>query len=238
MKAKIYGLIGYICVKLYKPFSRGPINNFLNRELAEIEASRIASNIEKIRILNIGSGGDIYRKLKENPNFQIEQLDIDPARNPDIVADASDMASVKTETYDYVFAMEVLEHIPTPQDAVNEIFRVLKEDGKFIFSTPFIFPIHDEPHDYYRYTHYGLRHLLKGYKIKEITERNDYINAVLILLLRTIVIGNAKQRIASLLIYIFTIITYPLWQLLSWIFNCKLATTGYCGVAQKKTSNL
>lgn len=226
--------IGYLCVKLYKPFSRGPLNTFLKQEVGRIAPQYPQSG--KLRVLNIGSGGDIYAILKDNVHFQIDQLDIDPDRKPDIVADASDMNMIADKTYDYVFAMEVLEHVPTPQAAVDEIYRVLKSGGEFIFSTPFIFPIHDEPHDYYRYTHYGLRYLLRAFDIRGLSPRNNYLQAITLLLLRTIVIGNKKQRLASAFIYMSTILTYPLWCLLARIFNSELATTGYCGVALKKDS--
>lgn len=224
--------LGYLCVRLYKPFSRGPINKFLQRELSSIVSQ--APKNKPLRVLNIGSGGDIYHLLQENECFEINQLDIDPDRKPDIVADASNMHMIADETYDYVFAMEVFEHIPTPQAAIDEVYRVLKKDGKLIFSTPFIFPIHDAPHDYYRYTKYGLMHLMRAYDMNTLETRNNYLQAVVLLLLRTIVIGNKKQRLAAVFVYFSTIATYPLWWALSSIFGSDLATSGYCGVAQKK----
>ena len=39
--------------------------------------------------------------------------------------------------FDYIFAFEALEHLNTPGKALNNIFKKLKKDGVFIFSTPF-----------------------------------------------------------------------------------------------------
>lgn len=228
----ITGWLGYACVRLYKPFSRGAINKFLKGQVERIRDENAAQSSE-IKILNVGSGGEIFSIINRNGGFKIEQVDIDPGRNPDIVADVSDMHMIADSTYDYVFAMEVLEHTPTPQSAVDEIFRVLKVDGEFIFSTPFVFPIHDEPHDYYRYTKYGLHYLLREFGFRDVRPRSTYIQSIVLLLLRTIVIGSKGKRLASMFIYAATIVTYPLWMVLSFVFDSELATTGYFGVARK-----
>lgn len=225
----ILKMVGFICVKLYKPFGRRSLDRFLDNILESLD-----SQVEEVKVLNIGSGGDVFQKLKNKSNFKIVQLDIDPDRNPDIVCDASNMKIIDSNSFDYVFAMEVLEHIPTPHLAVSEINRVLKNDGHFIFSTPFIFPLHDEPYDFFRYTKYGLEYLLRDFSYVSIKEKNDYIHSFLILLIRMIVLGNKYQRIASLITYLFVILSYPFWFIVSCIFNNRLATTGYLGIARKR----
>lgn len=42
----------------------------------------------------------------------------------------------KDKTFDLVCAFEIIEHVKEDQKALKEIFRVLKSDGRFIFSTP------------------------------------------------------------------------------------------------------
>ena len=60
-----------------------------------------------------------------------------------------------------VIGLEVFEHIKYPNKAVNEIYRLLKPNGNFLMSVPFMFPIHDEPYDFQRWTLQGLRFLIK-----------------------------------------------------------------------------
>lgn len=59
--------------------------------------------------------------------------------------------------FDGVVCLEVLEHVPDPALVVAEIGRVLRPDGRAWISMPFLYPLHDAPYDFQRYTEYGLR---------------------------------------------------------------------------------
>jgi SAM-dependent methyltransferase len=64
-------------------------------------------------------------------------------------------------TFDTVLCTEVLEHAEDAECAVKEIFRVLMPGGHALVTVPFLYPVHEAPHDYTRFTHYGLRNLLE-----------------------------------------------------------------------------
>ncbi len=57
-----------------------------------------------------------------------------------------------------------------PEKALQECNRVLKPGGVAIYSVPFIWHLHEEPRDFYRYTKYGLKHLFEktGFEVVEI----------------------------------------------------------------------
>ncbi len=59
--------------------------------------------------------------------------------------------------FDTIILSDVLEHIPTPEALCGEISRVLAPGGYLILNVPFYYWLHEEPHDYYRYTEYALR---------------------------------------------------------------------------------
>lgn len=61
---------------------------------------------------------------------------------------------------DVVSLLEVMEHLPDPECCLGEVARVLKPNGVFLLSVPFLYPLHDEPRDFQRWTRYGLEHLL------------------------------------------------------------------------------
>lgn len=66
---------------------------------------------------------------------------------------------------DCILLLDVLEHLPEPDQCMAEIRRVLKPGGLLIIQVPFIYPIHDKPLDYQRWTLFGLRRLLRDHDL-------------------------------------------------------------------------
>lgn len=75
----------------------------------------------------------------------------------DIEADLSDRLPVKNESFDTIILSDVLEHIPKPEQMWLEMNRILRPGGVVILNVPFMYGVHEEPFDYYRYTEYSLR---------------------------------------------------------------------------------
>lgn len=52
---------------------------------------------------------------------------------------------------------------------ISECFRVLKSNGYIILSTNLMWPVHEEPYDFYRFTKYGLIDLFEkvGFEVIE-----------------------------------------------------------------------
>lgn len=131
--------------------------------------------------MDIGSGDKYYEDLFPNK----VNLDIDPERKPDVVGDARNLPFQDNE-FDNILCLEVLEHINQPQKAIAEMQRVLKPGGKIILTTRFIFPLHDVPGDYFRYTKYGLQELFKDWEILELKTESASFETIAILLQRLI----------------------------------------------------
>ena len=62
-----------------------------------------------------------------------------------------------SESFDIVVCNAVLEHVPWPQKAVDELHRVLKPNGLVFVDLPWVQPFHEMPKDYWRATPEGLR---------------------------------------------------------------------------------
>jgi len=77
----------------------------------------------------------------------------------DVIGDIQRMG-FKDSSFDTVFCSQVLEHLPEPQKAISELYRILRKNGHLILSTPHMTYLHNEPHDYYRYTKHGLNFML------------------------------------------------------------------------------
>lgn len=76
---------------------------------------------------------------------------------PDIFGDAASLPFA-SGSFDSVACYEVLEHVLEPEAVLAEIARVLAPGGVSELSMPFLYPVHDAPHDYQRWTRYGWEH--------------------------------------------------------------------------------
>lgn len=79
---------------------------------------------------------------------------------PDVFGDGARLPFVDG-CLDGVLCLEVLEHVPEPESVLQEIIRVLKPGGKAWISMPFLYPLHDAPFDFQRFTEYGLRRSMR-----------------------------------------------------------------------------
>lgn len=129
-------------------------------------------------------------------------VDISEGKGVDVVADAHALP-MEDNTFDTILCTEVLEHLHTPAKAISEMKRVLKPGGTLILTTRFVFPLHDTPHDYFRYTKYGLLHLLEGWDVKELQEEADTMETLAVLVQR---IGYQTQlrcnKISKILLFL------------------------------------
>jgi SAM-dependent methyltransferase len=73
---------------------------------------------------------------------------------PDVFGDAGRLPFAGG-AFDGIVCLEVLEHVSDPDAALAEIARVLKRGGRALVSMPFLYPVHDAPHDYQRWTNHG-----------------------------------------------------------------------------------
>jgi SAM-dependent methyltransferase len=113
------------------------------------------------RLLDAGAGKLSYRHLVKPLISEYVSMDFKPS-HPDLdyEADIQNMP-LPDNSFDTVLSAEVLEHVPDPAKALSEIYRVLKPGGHLVMSVPHLMYLHNEPHDFFRYTNYGLRTILE-----------------------------------------------------------------------------
>lgn len=81
--------------------------------------------------------------------------------NADILADLNQRLPIENEIADTVVSFSVMEHLPEPQNMLNEAYRILKPGGAMILQVPFMWWVHEAPFDYYRYTCHGLKYMFE-----------------------------------------------------------------------------
>lgn len=153
------------------------IGRALSGKLTRVTLDRfIAAHATTGLTLDIGAQNSPYAALFPNRIA----LDIKPGRGVAVIGDAQALG-IASQAFDAIVCTEVLEHLPEPRLAIDEMFRVLRPGGSLLLTTRFLFPIHDAPHDYFRYTKYGLRHLLRRFDILELEEESDAVGTLAIL---------------------------------------------------------
>ena len=64
---------------------------------------------------------------------------------------------LRDASVDAVLCTQALEHLEWPREAVAEFYRVLKPGGRLFLTAPMSHCEHQVPHDFFRYTSFGLR---------------------------------------------------------------------------------
>ncbi len=218
--------------KLSKNISRKNLLNYIDSYIKKIEHKN--GQLNEIKVLNIGSGGDIENYLRSIFQF-VCSVDIDEKRKPDLVIDICKKEHLSQLTFkpNLICIFEVLEHTKNPISAVNNIYEILDEGGYVLFSSPFIFHIHDEPYDFYRFTKYGLKHLFRDFTEVEILSRNGWFETILVLFVRLrLEKGLVGKVIGNAFILLYYLLTPVTWLLQKTITSDKM-TTGYFLYAKK-----
>lgn len=112
------------------------------------------------RLLDLGCGNSPYRPLLTNISSYVP-YDIDATGSKPAVVGMAERLPFAENSFDSILSTQVLEHVAEPWHLLEEVARVLRPNGRLLLSAPQAWRLHEEPYDYYRYTHYGLRYLLK-----------------------------------------------------------------------------
>jgi SAM-dependent methyltransferase len=116
------------------------------------------------RVLDLGCGtapyrADILTTAEQYVGVDRPTTSHDTSR-VDVFADLSSPLPFQDECADAVTAFKVLEHLREPAAFLAECARVVRPGGHIVILVPFLHPVHEAPHDYFRYTKYGLEYLL------------------------------------------------------------------------------
>jgi SAM-dependent methyltransferase len=116
-------------------------------------------------MLDAGAGEGSYRKWFERHRYVGVDLGIgDAAWNYSGLDAIADLHALPfgAGTFDAVLNVVTLEHVREPACVLRELRRVLKPSGRLLLIVPHEWEEHQQPHDYYRYTRYGLEYLLRS----------------------------------------------------------------------------
>lgn len=161
---------------------------------------------------------------------------------PDIYGDAS-LLPIADESVDTVVILDVVEHLSRPREALGEIARVLRADGRLLLTMPFLYPIHDAPHDYQRFTAHGLMREMDiaGLRIDRMTPSlgsAETAALVACLAISGMAVQSIQDRRIGMLMLPLLVASIPLVNIVGWGLGRLLpswssVTAGYRLVATK-----
>lgn len=133
------------------------------------------------RVLDAGAGDCPYHSYFGQACYEATDL-CQVEKNYGMLSFVSNLENipVRSDSYDLLFCSQTLEHIQNPNMVMNEFERVLKPGGFLWLTAPFYYEEHEIPYDYYRYTRYGLQHLVQqaGLTIESIEWLEGYFGTL------------------------------------------------------------
>ncbi|MBX3406816.1 MAG: class I SAM-dependent methyltransferase [Phycisphaeraceae bacterium] len=134
------------------------------------------------RALDVGCGGQPFRRLVESVGYAYTGIDTQAqpglaldhhgAIDGDLPAGLLD-AAVRSPRggFDLVLCTEVLEHVLDWSRAWTNLSRLLAPGGRLIITCPHVYPLHEEPYDFWRPTMHALRAFAARAGLEIIEER-------------------------------------------------------------------
>ena len=119
------------------PYSiyHGPIHDYLKWATSNLP--------DRSSCLNVGCGFfENYPELKGNLNWHACDIDsrcvdVVEKRYPEVKVKLVDgLPDYRDETFDFLFAKEVIEHIEQPGRWLRQLFRLVKKKGRLVLTTP------------------------------------------------------------------------------------------------------
>lgn len=130
------------------------------------------------RILDAGCGEAPYRKFFSHAIYESADFcEVDKQYFNDLTYVCTlDEIPVRDARFDTVIMTQVLEHVPNPQSVLVELSRILKPNGRLWITAPLMYPEHEIPYDYFRYTQFAMKYLCEeaSFEIEEIEWLEGY----------------------------------------------------------------
>lgn len=132
-------------------------------------------------VVDIGAGTAPYKKIIAHDKYLGVDIEDRGGVADVLIEDINKGLSLADSVADLVLCTEVLEHVREPRKVIDELYRILKKGGTLICTTPMVWPVHEAPNDYYRFTNFGLEYLLRqsGFRDIAVLPSNGYFYTML-----------------------------------------------------------
>ncbi|HTS25005.1 MAG TPA: class I SAM-dependent methyltransferase [Bryobacteraceae bacterium] len=133
-------------------------------EVADAVAAFASGLRPGARVLDAGAGEGQYAHYFDRRQYCGVDLGVGSPSwdygRLDVIADLAALP-FRDAAFDAALHIVTIEHLPEPGAALAEIARTLAPGGTLLVAAPHEWEVHQAPHDYFRYTRYGLAYLLE-----------------------------------------------------------------------------
>jgi len=134
-------------------------------------------------VLDLGCGESPYRFLMNENQAKYYGVDIADAEKfdynkTDITHFDGKHIPFENDFFDTIICTEVLEHVEDYQILVDDIYRVLKQNGEAIITIPWSARYHYIPYDYFRFTPSALSKIFSQFKDVKIQNRGTEVTTI------------------------------------------------------------
>lgn len=195
------------------------------------------------RVLDAGCGrGEIFAEFRRF-NVPVDYHGVDLGiGEKDWVFKVSAVADLhrlpyKNGSFDKVICNQVLEHVDRPDDVLGELVRVLSPGGRMFLSVPFVWHLHQEPYDRFRFSLHALKYLVGKHSLTadHIQPMGGYFSVLrYILSSHTLVSANLRgplkmliRPLSHLYKYFDLVVVAPVCYCLDHLDQGKKLTLGY-----------
>jgi SAM-dependent methyltransferase len=188
-------------------------------------------------LLDLGCGSMPYAALIEERISGYVSTDMRPNQQfPPMVCSDSLHLPFKDGSFDSILCTQVIEHVRNPFMLMSEIGRVLRTGGCLVMTMPALWPLHEEPYDYFRYTKYGLIELatVNNLEVVKVAERGGGILAIGQLFSALMYDTFGKKRWSRIPAKLLLGPMLSICKFIDSIFYYPKLTLGYTLIAQKK----
>ena len=179
-------------------------------------------------VLDLGCGAQPYRRWLPD-GVAYTGADITDETGSGVLLTPGEPLPFPDASFDVVLCTQVLEHVEDSRQLAQEVERVLRPGGTAVVSAPFIFNQHGVPHDYRRFTQYGIARALPGCRVERTCLQGGIGSSLAILLLNWMD-GQCNRSLPGRLLKGLLL---PLWILFS--LGCNVL--GRCLDAVDSTGN-
>ncbi len=196
-------------------------------------SSKVKSNET---ILDAGAGDCVLKEFFQHAKYISCDLKLAKTEykygDIDIFCDLTQL-SRHIKHVDNIICWAVLEHCKEPGAVIEQFSKILKKGGNLFICVPFIHPLHQEPDDYFRFTKYGIKHLLEknNFKVNSLVPRGGVFQ---LFISNLTYMADLMPKLLKYLFYI--ILIAPLMIITNKLDNIdkkKLNTIGYIVYAKK-----